>query len=492
MQNTTPQGDIGLIGLAVMGQNLVLNMNDHGYTVVVYNRTTAKVDEFLANEAKGTKVEGAHTIQELVAKLKRPRRIMMLVKAGKPVDDFIAQLVPYLEPGDIIIDGGNSLFDDTNRRQRELEAKGLLFIGTGVSGGEEGARRGPSIMPGGSPAAWPHVKDIFQSISAKVEDGSPCCDWVGEQGAGHYVKMVHNGIEYGDMQLICEAYNILKNGLELTEDEMHNVFAEWNKGELDSYLIEITRDILAKKDEDGTALVNNILDTAGQKGTGKWTVINSLDMGVPITLMAEAVYARCVSALKDERVKASRKLKGPKPAIPNAKDARKRKDLIEDIRSALYASKIISYAQGYMLMRSAAQEYGWKLNWGGIALMWRGGCIIRSRFLGKIKEAFDSNPKLTNLLLDGYFRDEIKKSQKGWRNVVSLAAKRGIPVPAFSTALSFYDSYRSAVLPANLLQAQRDFFGAHTYERVDKPRGEFFHTNWTGHGGNTASTTYTV
>lgn len=492
MQNTSPQGDIGLIGLAVMGQNLVLNMNDHGYTVVVYNRTTAKVDEFLANEAKGTNIQGAHTIEELVAKLKRPRRIMMLVKAGKPVDDFIAQLVPYLEPGDIIIDGGNSLFDDTNRRQRELEAKGLLFIGTGVSGGEEGARRGPSIMPGGSPAAWPHVKEIFQSISAKVEDGSPCCDWVGEEGAGHYVKMVHNGIEYGDMQLICEAYNILKNGLGLTEDEMHDVFAEWNKGELDSYLIEITRDILAKKDEDGTALVNNILDTAGQKGTGKWTVINSLDMGVPITLMAEAVYARCVSALKDERVKASRKLKGPKPAIPNANDPTKRKALIEDIRSALYASKIISYAQGYMLMRSAAQEYGWKLNWGGIALMWRGGCIIRSRFLGKIKEAFDSNPKLTNLLLDGYFRDEIKKSQKGWRNVVSLAAKRGIPVPAFSTALSFYDSYRSAVLPANLLQAQRDFFGAHTYERVDKPRGEFFHTNWTGHGGNTASTTYTV
>ncbi len=492
MQNTTPQGDIGLIGLAVMGQNLVLNMNDHGYTVVVYNRTTAKVDEFLSNEAKGTKIQGAHTIQELVAKLKRPRRIMMLVKAGKPVDDFIAQLVPYLEPGDIIIDGGNSLFDDTNRRQRELEAKGLLFIGTGVSGGEEGARRGPSIMPGGSPAAWPHVKDIFQSISAKVEDGSPCCDWVGEEGAGHYVKMVHNGIEYGDMQLICEAYNILKNGVGLTEDEMHDVFAEWNKGELDSYLIEITRDILAKKDADGSALVNNILDTAGQKGTGKWTVINSLDMGVPITLMAEAVYARCVSALKDERVKASRKLKGPKPAIPTAKDAAKRKALIEDIRSALYASKIISYAQGYMLMRSAAKEYGWKLNWGGIALMWRGGCIIRSRFLGKIKEAFDKNPKLTNLLLDQYFRGEIKKSQKGWRNVVALAAKRGIPVPAFSTALSFYDSYRSAVLPANLLQAQRDYFGAHTYERVDKPRGEFFHTNWTGHGGTTASTTYTV
>jgi 6-phosphogluconate dehydrogenase len=417
---------------------------------------------------------------------------MMLVKAGQPVDDFIAQITPHLEPGDIIIDGGNSLFEDTNRRQRELEAKGLLFIGTGVSGGEEGARRGPSIMPGGSPAAWPHVKDIFQSISAKVENGSPCCDWVGEEGAGHYVKMVHNGIEYGDMQLICEAYNILKNGLGLNEQELHDVFAEWNKGDLDSYLIEISRDIFAKKDTDGTPLVNKILDTAGQKGTGKWTVINSLDMGVPITLMAEAVYARCVSALKEERVKAARKLKGPNPAIPSARNAKRRAALIEEVRQALYASKIISYAQGYMLMRAAAAEYGWKLNWGGIALMWRGGCIIRSRFLGKIKDAFDKKPKLTNLLLDDYFKGEIKKSQKGWRNIVAIAAKRGIPVPAFSTALSFFDSYRSAVLPANLLQAQRDYFGAHTYERVDKPRGEFFHTNWTGQGGTTASTTYTV
>jgi 6-phosphogluconate dehydrogenase len=492
MQNTTPQGDIGLIGLAVMGQNLVLNMNDHGYTVVVYNRTTSKVDEFLANEAKGTKIQGAHSIQELVAKLKRPRRIMMLVKAGKPVDDFIAQITPHLEPGDIIIDGGNSLFEDTNRRQRELEAKGLLFIGTGVSGGEEGARRGPSIMPGGSPAAWPHVKEIFQSISAKVEDGSPCCDWVGEEGAGHYVKMVHNGIEYGDMQLICEAYNILKNGLGMTEQELHDTFAEWNRGELDSYLIEITRDIFAKKDADGSPLVNKILDTAGQKGTGKWTVINSLDLGTPITLMAEAVYARCVSAMKDDRVRAARKLKGPKPAIPTARNAKKRAALVQEVRDALYASKIISYAQGYMLMQAAAKEYGWKLNWGGIALMWRGGCIIRSRFLGKIKEAFDKKPNLSNLLFDDYFRGEIKKSQKGWRNIVATAAKRGIPAPAFSTALAFFDSFRSAVLPANLLQAQRDFFGAHTYERVDKPRGEFFHTNWTGHGGNTSSTTYSV
>ena len=492
MQNTTPQGDIGLIGLAVMGQNLVLNMNDHGYTVVVYNRTTSKVDDFLASEAKGTNVQGAHSIEELVAKLKRPRRIMMLVKAGKPVDDFIAQITPHLEPGDIIIDGGNSLFDDTNRRQRELEAKGLLFIGTGVSGGEEGARRGPSIMPGGSPAAWPHVKEIFQSISAKVEDGSPCCDWVGEEGAGHYVKMVHNGIEYGDMQLICEAYNILKNGLGMNEQELHDTFAEWNKGELDSYLIEITRDIFAKKDADGSPLVNKILDTAGQKGTGKWTVINSLDLGTPMTLMAEAVYARCVSAMKDDRVRAARKLKGPKPAIPTARNAKKRAALVQEVRDALYASKIISYAQGYMLMQAAAKEYGWKLNWGGIDLMWRGGCIIRSRFLGKIKEAFDKKPNLANLLFDDYFRGEIKKSQKGWRNIVATAAKRGIPAPAFSTALAFFDSFRSAVLPANLLQAQRDYFGAHTYERVDKPRGEFFHTNWTGHGGNTSSTTYSV
>ena len=491
MQETTPQGDIGLIGLAVMGQNLVLNMNDHGYTVVVYNRTTSKVDNFLANEAKGTNVQGAHSIEELVSKLKRPRRVMMLVKAGQPVDDFIAQIVPHLEPGDIIIDGGNSLYTDSNRRQRELEAKGLLFIGTGVSGGEEGARRGPSIMPGGSPEAWPHVKDIFQSISAKVEDGSPCCDWVGQEGAGHYVKMVHNGIEYGDMQLICEAYNILKNGLGLNEQELHDTFAEWNKGELDSYLIEITRDIFAKKDEDGTPLVNNILDTAGQKGTGKWTVINSLDLGTPITLMAEAVYARCVSALKDERVKASRKLKGPRSLFPAARNPQKRAALIEEVRQALYASKIISYAQGYMLMRAAAEDYGWNLNWGGIALMWRGGCI-RSRSLGKIKDAFDKKPKLTNLLLDDYFRGEIKKCQKGWRNTIAAAAKKGIPVPAFSTALSFFDSYRSTVLPANLLQAQRDYFGAHTYERIDKPRGEFFHTNWTGHGGTTASTTYTV
>ena len=488
-----PQADIALIGLAVMGQNLVLNMDDHGFKVAVYNRTTSKVDEFLAGEAKGTKVIGSHSIEEMVATLKRPRRVMMLVKAGVPVDELIEQLVPHLEPGDIIIDGGNSLFEDTNRRVKYCESKGLLFVGTGVSGGEEGARRGPSIMPGGSPAAWAHVKDIFQAISAKVEDGVPCCDWVGENGAGHYVKMVHNGIEYGDMQLIGEAYNIMKNGLGMGADEMHEVFAEWNKGELDSYLIEITRDILAKKDDDGSPLVDKILDAAGQKGTGKWTVINSQELGMPTTLIAEAVYARCISALKDERMKAAKKLKGPRPTlVAIAANTEKKKQFVADIRDALYASKIVSYAQGYMLMRAAAKEYGWNLNYGGIALMWRGGCIIRSRFLGKIKEAYDNNPKLTNLLLDDYFRDEMKRCQKGWRNIVATAAKKGIPTPAFGAALAFFDQYRSAVLPANLLQAQRDYFGAHTYERTDKPRGEFFHTNWTGHGGSASSSTYNV
>jgi len=487
---SNPTGDIALIGLAVMGQNLILNLDDHGFTVVAYNRTTSKVDEFLAGEAKGTNIQGAHSIPELVSKLKTPRRIMMLVKAGQAVDDFIEQLVPHLSPGDIIIDGGNSLYGDTNRRVKYCESKGLLFIGTGVSGGEEGARRGPSIMPGGSAKAWPAVKDIFQGVSAKVEGGAPCCDWVGDGGSGHYVKMVHNGIEYGDMQLICEAYNILKNGLGLSADEMHQVFADWNQGELDSFLIEITRDILGFKDTDGGPLVDKILDTAGQKGTGKWTVIDSANLAQPVTLIAEAVFSRCVSAMKEERVKAARKLKGPKPLLSAAKNTKARQAFIEDIKSALYASKIVSYAQGYMLMRAAAAEYGWKLNYGGIALMWRGGCIIRSRFLGKIKEAYDTNPKLANLLLDDYFRAEIKKCQKGWRNVVASAAKKGIPVPAFSTALAFFDQYRSATLPANLLQAQRDYFGAHTYERVDKPRGQFFHTNWTGRGGNVSSSTY--
>jgi 6-phosphogluconate dehydrogenase len=482
------QGDIALIGLAVMGQNLILNMNDHGFTVVAYNRTVSKVDEFLAKEAKGTKVQGAHSIEEMVAKLKKPRRVMMLVKAGKPVDDFIQLLLPRLEKGDIIIDGGNSLYQDTARRVKEVEAKGLLYIGTGVSGGEEGARHGPSIMPGGSPPAWPHVKSIFQSVAAKVEGNVPCCDWVGEGGAGHYVKMVHNGIEYGDMQLICEAYHLLKVGLGMSYDEMHNVFAEWNKGVLDSYLIEITRDILAYKDKDGAPLVEKILDAAGQKGTGKWTVIDSMELGIPITLISEAVYARCVSALKEERVAASKVLTGP----PGKLAVADRKAFVDAIRDALYASKITSYTQGYMLMRAAAKEYGWNLNYGGIALMWRGGCIIRSRFLGKIREAFDRNPNHSNLLLDSYFKGEIDRCQNGWREAVAAAVKAGIPVPAFSTALAFYDSYRSASLPANLLQAQRDYFGAHTYERVDKPRGQFFHTNWTGRGGETASGSYNV
>src|SRR5688572_912956 len=482
-----PRADIALIGLAVMGQNLILNMNDHGFTVVAYNRTISKVDEFLNKEAKGTNVIGARSIQEMVSYLKRPRRVMMLVKAGAPVDEFIEQIIPYLEKGDIIIDGGNSLFQDSIRRTKYLEEKGLLFIGTGVSGGEEGARRGPSIMPRGSPDAWPHVKEIFQKIAAKLDDGTPCRDWVGENGAGHYVKMVHNGIEYGDMQLICEAYHLMKDGLGMSAEEMHQVFAEWNKGDLDSFLIEITADILAFKDKDGQPLVDKILDTAGQKGTGKWTVISSQELGIPITLMAEAVYSRCVSALKDERVTAAKKLRGPKPKI-----SADRAKFVEDIRKALYGSKIISYAQGYMLMRAAAKENNWKLNYGGIALMWRGGCIIRSRFLGMIKEAFDKNPRLTNLLLDKFFKKAIKDAQRSWRNVVATAAKKGIPVPAFSTALAFYDAYRSERLPANLLQAQRDYFGAHTYERLDKPRGEFFHTNWTGRGGEVASGTYTV
>ncbi|HWI57459.1 MAG TPA: decarboxylating NADP(+)-dependent phosphogluconate dehydrogenase [Bacillota bacterium] len=482
-----PKADIAVIGLAVMGQNLILNMNDHGFTVAAFNRTVAKVDDFLNKEAKDTQVVGAHSIPEMVAMLKRPRRVMLMVKAGKAVDEFIDLLIPHLEPGDIIIDGGNSLFQDTVRRTQYVESKGLMYIGTGVSGGEEGARRGPSIMPGGSRAAWPHVQPIFQAIAAKVEDGSPCCDWVGDNGAGHYVKMVHNGIEYGDMQLICEAYNLMKTGLGMTADEMHQVFAEWYKGDLESYLIEITRDILAFKDADNQPLVDKILDTAGQKGTGKWTVMSSQDLGIPITLIAEAVYARMLSAMKDERVQAAQKLKGPKPLISGD-----RAKMVEAIRQALYASKIVSYAQGFMLMRAAAAEHKWDLNYGNIALMWRGGCIIRSRFLGDIKKAFDKNPNLTNLMLDPFFKKAISKAQRGWRNVVATAVRKGIPTPAFSTALAFFDGYRSERLPANLLQAQRDYFGAHTYERIDQPRGQFFHTNWTGRGGETASSTYTV
>jgi 6-phosphogluconate dehydrogenase len=478
--------DIGLIGLAVMGQNLVLNMNDHGYKVAVFNRTVSKVDDFIADEAKGTNVVGAHSAQELASLLKRPRRVMLMVKAGDSVDQTIDHILPYLEPGDIVIDGGNSLYTDSNRRSKDLAAKGILFIGTGVSGGEEGARFGPSIMPGGNPAAWPHVKDIFQSIAAKVEDGTPCCDWVGEDGAGHFVKMVHNGIEYGDMQLICEAYDLLHRGLGLTPDELAAVFTEWNKGELDSFLIEISSHIFAKKDEDGQPLVDKILDTAGQKGTGKWTVISALDTGQPVTLIGESVFARCLSALKEDRVAASKILEGP-ATKPDVGD---RAAFIEDVRRALYCSKIISYAQGYMLLSAAAKENGWNLNMGGIALMWRGGCIIR--FLGNIKAAFDKNPGLTNLLLDSFFFTALNEYQASWRKAQVHAIELGVPTPAFSTALAFFDGYRAERLPANLLQAQRDYFGAHTYERIDQPRGKFVHTNWTGTGGRVSSSTYTI
>ena len=477
--------DIGLIGLAVMGENLILNMESHGFSVAVFNRTVSKVDRFIEGRAKGKTILGCHSIEELAAHLKNPRRIMLMVKAGRAVDDFIELILPYLETSDIIIDGGNSHFQDTIRRTKYLEEKGFLYIGTGVSGGEEGALRGPSIMPGGSPGAWPHVKPIFQAIAAKVEDGSPCCDWVGENGAGHFVKMVHNGIEYGDMQMICETYHTMREGLGMTNQQMHEVFAEWNKGELDSYLIEITRDILAYVDEDGKEVIDLILDTAGQKGTGKWIGIAALDIGQPLTLIGEAVFARCLSAMKEERVEASKILKGPKPEFKGEKRA-----FINDLRQALYASKIVSYAQGYQLMRAAAKEYGWHLNNGGIALMWRGGCIIRSVFLGEIKKAFDKNPDLVNLLLDPFFKDAVEKAQDSWRRVVSAAVEMGIPTPAMSSALAYYDGYRHGRLPANLLQAQRDYFGAHTYERVDKPRGEWFHTNWTGRGGETASTAY--
>lgn len=479
-----PSADIGLIGLAVMGQNLVLNMNDNGFTVAVFNRTTSKVDEFLEGPAKGTKIIGTHSIEEFIAQLKRPRRVMLMVKAGEPVDDFIALLLPHLEKGDIIIDGGNSHFPDTTRRCKTLKDKGIIFIGTGVSGGEEGARHGPSIMPGGNPDGWPHVKEIFQAISAKVE-GHPCCEWVGPDGAGHYVKMVHNGIEYGDMQLICEAYHLLANAIGLGHEALAEIFADWNKGDLDSYLIEITSKIFVTKDENGAPLLDKILDVAGQKGTGKWTVINALDLGMPLTLISEAVFARCLSALKDERIAASKLLKGPEADFEGDPV-----EFIQHVRQALYASKIMSYAQGFMLMQQAAADYGWKLNYGDIALMWRGGCIIRSQFLGKIKDAFDKNPNLKNLLIAPYFTKELETRQHGWRKAVAVAAELGIAIPCFSTALSFYDGYRTARLPANLLQAQRDFFGAHTYERVDKPRGEFFHTNWTGTGGAVSSSSY--
>src|SRR5512140_3741749 len=479
--------DIGLIGLAVMGENLVLNMESKGFQVSVFNRSTQKVDEFLAGRAKGKKITGTHTIEELVGSLERPRKVMLMIKAGEAVDDMISTLIPLLSPGDIIIDGGNTHFPDTNRRTALVESKGFLYVGTGVSGGEEGALLGPSIMPGGSKAAWPIVKPVFQAIAAKVADGTPCCDWVGENGAGHFVKMVHNGIEYGDMQLICEAYQIMRDLLKMSADEIHLIMKEWNKGDLDSYLIEITRDILAFKDKDGTPLVDRILDKAGQKGTGKWTVVSALDFGIPLTLIGEAVFSRCLSAVKEERVAASKILHGPTSDFKGDKEK-----FIEDVKQALYASKIVSYAQGYSLMKAAASEYKWKLNYGGIALMWRGGCIIRSAFLSKIKDAYDKNPSITNLLLDPFFTQKVRNAEDGWRRVVAAAATSGIPVPAISSALAYYDGYRCDKLPANLLQAQRDYFGAHTYERTDKPRGEFFHTNWTGRGGTTSSSTYNV
>jgi 6-phosphogluconate dehydrogenase len=467
------QADIAVIGLAVMGQNLILNMNDHGYTVAAYNRTVSRVDEFMAGPARGSRVIGAHSLEAMIARLKRPRRVMLMVKAGKPVDDFIALLLPHLAPGDVIIDGGNSQFTDTSRRTKSLQEKGLLYIGTGISGGEEGARRGPSIMPGGNPKAWPLVKDLFQAIAAKTPDGSPCCEWVGEDGAGHYVKMIHNGIEYGDMQIIAEAYHVMRDGLALTHAEMHRIFGRWNAGDLQSYLIEITRDIMSFMDTDGHPLIEKILDSAGQKGTGKWTGINSLDLGIPVTLISEAVYARCLSALKNERLAAASALSGPR--TKHKGDA---KALVTDLRNALLAAKLVSYAQGFMLMREAAREYRWNLDFGKIALLWRAGCIIRSSFLERIKDAFALNPGLPNLLLDEYFNHIIQKCQGSWRRVVIEAVRLGIPLPAISAALSFYDGYRSARLPANLIQAQRDYFGAHTYERVDRPRGEFFHTQW--------------
>jgi 6-phosphogluconate dehydrogenase len=479
--------DIGLIGLAVMGQNLVLNMNDRGFTVAVFNRTVSKIDDFLAGPAKGTRVIGGHTLQAFFQTLKRPRKVMFMVKAGAAVDELIAECLPFLEKGDVLIDGGNSHYPDTERRCRDLQQKGILYIGTGISGGEEGARHGPSIMPGGNPEAWPLVKPILQAIAAKADDGLPCCDWVGEGGAGHYVKMVHNGIEYGDMQLICEAYHLLKTALKCSSAELQATFSAWNQGELHSYLVEITAQIFAHQDGDGAPLVDKILDVAGQKGTGKWTGISALDLGMPLTLIGEAVFARCLSALKDQRVSASTLYAGP-----NAAPVGDKKAFLEDIRQALYASKIVSYAQGFMLMRAAAEEMKWRLNYGAIALMWRGGCIIRSRFLNNIKEAYDRTPDLRNLLLDPFFIKALQAAGDGWRRVVSHASLVGIPIPCFSTALAFFDGYRTAVLPANLLQAQRDFFGAHTYERVDRPRGAFFHTNWTGTGGDVTSSTYSV
>jgi 6-phosphogluconate dehydrogenase len=481
------KADIGLIGLAVMGENLVLNMAGHGFTVAVFNRTTSVVDNFISGRAAGKTIIGTHSVEELCSNLERPRKVMIMVKAGAVVDRVIESLLPFLEPGDIVIDGGNSEFPDSIRRTDELQEKGILFIGTGVSGGEEGALNGPSIMPGGNPEAWPHVKPIFQAIAAKTDQGEPCCDWVGRGGAGHFVKMVHNGIEYGDMQMICETYQMMKAGLGLTNDQMHGVFTRWNDGVLDSYLVEITRDILGYRDEEGRATLDVILDTAGQKGTGKWTGIAALNLGQPLTAIVEAVFARCLSAIKEERVVASEVLAGPDSGFDGDSSS-----MVEDLEQALYASKIVSYAQGYQLMRAMSEEMDWGLDYGAVALMWSGGCIIRSRFLGNIREAYEKNPGLTNLLLDSFFEEAVRRAQAAWRRVVATAVTLGIPMPAIGSALAYYDGYRTERLPANLLQAQRDYFGAHTYERLDKPRGQFFHTNWTGRGGTTASSTYNV
>ncbi|MET0117621.1 MAG: decarboxylating NADP(+)-dependent phosphogluconate dehydrogenase [Sedimenticola sp.] len=481
-----PKADIGLIGLAVMGQNLVLNMDDHGFRVAVYNRSQEKTDAFLEGPAKNTQVTGTASLEELVASLSTPRKIMLMVRAGDAVDSVIAQLMPLLEADDIVIDGGNSRFTDTERRMDELSKRGIRYLGCGISGGEEGARHGPSVMPGGDEAAWPEVRPILQAIAAKVE-GEPCCQWVGEGGAGHYVKMVHNGIEYGDMQLISEAYHLMKSGLGMHADEMQQVFSGWNSGVLDSYLVEITAEILGTRDSDGEPLLEKILDSAGQKGTGKWTGISALELGIPLTLIGEAVFARCLSALKDQRLRAEKVLGSGVNSFSGD-----RQQAVEDIHDALYASKIISYAQGYMLMQEAAKEYGWNLNYGNIALMWRGGCIIRSRFLGNIKQAFEATPDLENLLLDDFFTRAVQRADSGWRRTAALGIELGIPLPAFTSALSFFDGYRCGRLPANMLQAQRDYFGAHTYERIDRPRGEHFHTDWTGEGGDTSSTNYEV
>ena len=479
------KAEIGIVGLAVMGENLALNMASKGISVAVYNRSTDKVERFVSGRGAGTGILGCRSPEELCRSLARPRKLLLMVKAGQPVDDTIEKLLPFLEPGDILIDGGNSHFPDTIRRTAEAEKRGLLYVGCGVSGGEEGALHGPSLMPGGSPAAWEEIKPILLRICARAEDGAPCCGWVGPDGAGHYVKMVHNGIEYGDMQLICEAYQLLRDGLGMSSEEMSLVFDAWNKTELNSYLIGITRDILAYRDEKGEATVEHILDRAGQKGTGKWTAVSALEEGVPLTLISEAVFARCLSARKEERVRASALF--PRESMPPAGD---REKLIENVRRALYASKIVSYAQGFLLLRAAAETYGWPLDFGSIALLWRGGCIIRSAFLGKIKEAYDRDPALESLLMDGFFRSELQRLLPAWRETAAWALKAGIPAPAFTSALSWFDGYTTESLPANLLQAQRDYFGAHSYERTDAPRGTMFHTDWTGHGGATAAGVY--